>query len=276
MGARAVQRGHHEHVLGRDALCDGDPAHLVDVALAVEEVGLAVVGAERAVVRAVLAHHRQQRAQVARVGRLADQHPHAAAALRQRLLGRERLVVGGDPGGDVGVQSRADHARRVPVDMRRDHPREHVRVAGDDAREVHHLGHAERPRMAQDLRASRPARAARPATRSPTPGTHDGAITNTSSGSPSVAPSSHSTPSTPATLAISCGSQTTAVVPRGTTARANCDRGELRRLEVDVGVDEARHQVLARRVDPRRRPRRTRRRRSARRRSRRRRRATRG
>ena len=52
-------------------------------------------------------------------------------------------------------------------------------------------------------------------------GTHDGAITNTSSGSPSVALRSQSTPSTPATLAISCGSQTTAVVPRGTTARAN-------------------------------------------------------
>ena len=52
-------------------------------------------------------------------------------------------------------------------------------------------------------------------------GTHDGAITKTSSGSPSVAASSQSTPSTPATLAISCGSQTTAVVPRGTTARAN-------------------------------------------------------
>ena len=52
-------------------------------------------------------------------------------------------------------------------------------------------------------------------------GTHDGAITNTSSGSPSVAPSSQSTPATPATFAISCGSHTTAVVPRGTTARAN-------------------------------------------------------
>ena len=36
----------------RDPLRDGDPAHLVDVALAVEQVGLAVVGAERAVLRA--------------------------------------------------------------------------------------------------------------------------------------------------------------------------------------------------------------------------------
>ena len=64
----------------------------------VEEVRLAVVGAERAVLRPVLAHHRQQRAQVARVGRLADQHPHAAPALLQRLRRGERLVVGADPG----------------------------------------------------------------------------------------------------------------------------------------------------------------------------------
>ena len=52
-------------------------------------------------------------------------------------------------------------------------------------------------------------------------GTHDGAITNTSSGSPSEASSIHSTPSRPSTLATSCGSVTTAVVPCGTTARAN-------------------------------------------------------
>ena len=53
-------------------------------------------------------------------------------------------------------------------------------------------------------------------------GTHEDAITNTSSGSPSVARRYQRIPSTPATLASSCGSLTTAVVPRGTTARANC------------------------------------------------------
>ena len=52
-------------------------------------------------------------------------------------------------------------------------------------------------------------------------GTHEGAITNTSSGRPSDASSIHSTPSRPSTLATSCGSVTTAVVPCGTTARAN-------------------------------------------------------
>ena len=170
MGARAVQRGHHQHVLGRHALLDGDPAHLVDVALAVEEIRLAVVGAERAVVRAVLAHHRQQRAQVAGVGGLADQHPHAAAALLQRLLGGERLVVGRDSGRHVCVQRRAHDPGRVPVDVRGDHPLEHVRIAGDDAGEIHHLGHAERPGVEQDLAHVLGAERPDAATRSRSPG----------------------------------------------------------------------------------------------------------
>ena len=52
-------------------------------------------------------------------------------------------------------------------------------------------------------------------------GTHDGAITNTSSGTPSQASSSQCTPSVPSTFAISCGSQTIAVVPCAITSRAN-------------------------------------------------------
>ena len=275
VGARAVQRGHHEHVLGRDALGHRDPAHLVDVALAVEEVRLAVVGAERAVVRPVLAHHRQQVAQVARVGGLADQHPHAAPALLQRLGGGERLVVGGDARGDVRVQRRAGHARRVPVDVRRDHPREHVRIARDDAREVHHLGHAERARMAQDLRASRPGPSGPQGDSKSDAGTHDGAITNTSSGSPSVAPSSQSH----ALDAGHVGDLVRVADDRGRAARHDRARelrgGQLRRLEVHVRVDEARHEVAPRGVDPLAARRRRRRPRSARPRSRRRRRATR-
>ena len=116
---RRVQRRHQQRVLGRHALGHRDPAHLVDVTLAIQEVGLAVVGAERAVLGPVVAHQRQQVAQVARVRRLADQHPHAAAALLQRLLVRRRLVVGADPGGDVRVQRVAGDAGRVAVDVRR-------------------------------------------------------------------------------------------------------------------------------------------------------------
>ena len=55
----------------------------------------------------------------------------------------------------------------------------------------------------------------------PLAGTHEGAITNTLSGRPSDASSIQCTPSEPSTLATSCGSQTIAVVPWGSTARAN-------------------------------------------------------
>ena len=64
-------------------------------------------------------HQRQQVAQVARVRGLADQHPHPAAALLQRLLERRRLVVGADAGRDVGVQRAAGDARGVAVDVAR-------------------------------------------------------------------------------------------------------------------------------------------------------------
>ena len=52
-------------------------------------------------------------------------------------------------------------------------------------------------------------------------GTHEEAIAYTRSGSPALASSSQCAPSTPSTLASSCGSHTTAVVPRATTTRAN-------------------------------------------------------
>ena len=81
-------------------------------------------------------------------------------------------------------------------------------------------------------------------------GTHDGAITNTSSGSPSVASSSQRTPSTPATLAISCGSQTTAVVPRGTTARANCAGVSLADSRCTWASMKPGHEELPAPVDP--------------------------
>ena len=52
-------------------------------------------------------------------------------------------------------------------------------------------------------------------------GTQDGAITYTRSGRPLDASSIQCAPSAPSTLASSCGSHTTVVVPRGTTTRAN-------------------------------------------------------
>ena len=52
-------------------------------------------------------------------------------------------------------------------------------------------------------------------------GTHDGAMKKTSSWRSADASSSQWTPSVPSTFAISCGSATTAVVPSGSTRRAN-------------------------------------------------------
>ena len=79
-------------------------------------------------------------------------------------------------------------------------------------------------------------------------GTHDGAITNTSSGSPSVAPSSHSTPSS----AGDVGDLVRVADDRGRPARHDgareLRRRELRRLEVHVRVDEARARGTARRA----------------------------
>ena len=229
---------------------DGDPAHLVDVALAVEEVGLAVVGAERAVLRPVLADHRQQRAQVARVRRLADQHPHAATALLQCLGRRERLVVRGDPGRDVGVQSGAHHAGRMAVDVRSDHPRQHLGVAGDDAGEVHHLGHAERSRMAQDrahlVRPERPDRGLEVARRDARRRHHEHVERQTLGRAEQ--------PLDPGD-AGHVGDLVRIADDGGRAARddrpGELDRGELGRLQVHVGVDEARDQPLATGVDAR-------------------------
>src|SRR5690606_23693644 len=59
-----------------------------------------------------------------------------------------------------------------------------------------------------------------PAVSNPLLGTQLGTVTHTSNGSPVVESRSHSTPFSPATLAISWGSHTTPVTPRGSTARA--------------------------------------------------------
>ena len=57
----------------------------------------------------------------------------------------------------------------------------------------------------------------------PEAGTHEEAVKKTSSGRSSQTSTSQWTPSVPRTFAISCGSATTAVVPSGSTSRANSD-----------------------------------------------------
>ena len=140
-------------------------------------LGLAVVGAEREAVRPELGDERRKRLEVSRGGRLPDQHPHPRAQALAALLGRVALVVGADPGGGIGLQAGPEEAGRVPVHVRRLEPElvELVRVAGDDAGVVHHLGEpdhapaaeeslqvAERETRAAATRTSTRARTTRP------------------------------------------------------------------------------------------------------------------
>jgi hypothetical protein len=87
------------------------------VALVGDVLGLAVVRAERDPRRAVLLHEREQVAQVARARGLADQQPHSGAEALASFLDRSCLVVRADPGRGVGVQTLAEEAGRVAVDV---------------------------------------------------------------------------------------------------------------------------------------------------------------
>ena len=82
-----------------------------------EHVRLAVVGAERAALRAVAPHHRHERLEVAGIRRLADENPGAVPALLEGLLEGGGLVVRPDAGGEVGIQRVSADARRVAVDV---------------------------------------------------------------------------------------------------------------------------------------------------------------
>ena len=136
-----VERRADERVLRRDAEGDGVAHHPVDVAVVRDVLRLAVVGAERDPAGAVLGEQRQERLEVPRGGGLADQEPHPGAQPLASLLRRVRLVVRADPGGRVGVQRPAEHAGRVAVDVVRQRElRELGRRAADHAGEVHHLG----------------------------------------------------------------------------------------------------------------------------------------
>ena len=143
-----IERGHHDRVLGRDAGGDRLADHAVDVPVLRDVLGVAVVGAEGDPTRAVLGRERKERLQVPRHRRLANQQPHTGAEPLTALVGRQALVIGANPGGRVGLQSLADEAGRVAVDMLGAFEPELLelgRQAADDARKVHHLRQAEHP-----------------------------------------------------------------------------------------------------------------------------------
>ena len=143
---RGMEGRHQDRVRRVDSSRDSVAHHAVHVAVVGDVLGVAVVGAERDPVRPVLAHERQQRLQVARHRRLADEEPDARAQALAPLLDRQHLVVRADARGGVRLQRLAEHAGRVPVDVLRSLERELRQlgvVTGDDAGEVHHLREAE-------------------------------------------------------------------------------------------------------------------------------------
>ena len=138
---RRIVRGEDERVDRVDPVRDGVADDRVHVPVDCDVLGLAVVGAERHPVRAELLHERDQRLEVPRGRRLADQQPHPGPQPLASLLGRGRLVVGADTRRRVRLEVAPEDARRVAVDVCGESElRELVLVAGDDAGEVHHLG----------------------------------------------------------------------------------------------------------------------------------------
>jgi hypothetical protein len=150
-----VQRREQQRVLGCDARGHRNAAHLVDVTLAQQEVGLAIIRAEGAALGPVLAHEWQQIAQVAGIGGLAQQHPGTATALLERLAQLRRLVIARDAGRQIGVERSADHARRMSVDAlagRQGDLRKLLGRPGDDGGVVHHLGQSDHAVAGEDAR----------------------------------------------------------------------------------------------------------------------------
>ena len=158
-------RGHEHGVLGRDTCRNRLADHPVDVARVGDVLGIAIVRAEGDAPRAVLLHQRQQRVQVARHRRLADEQPHPGPQALAPLLHRERFVVRVDAGGRVCLELAPEESGRMPVDMASTVERELLEFAGstgDDAGEVHHLRETEHPAPAhQRLEVTRRQRSPR-------------------------------------------------------------------------------------------------------------------
>ena len=143
---RRAERGHDKRVLGWDPECNGVPDDRVDVPVVRDLLRLAVVGAEGDARRPVLERERRERAQVARCGGLADEQPEPGPQPLASLLHGRGLVVGADPRRGVGVQLRPENAGRMTVDVASERQLcELGRRARDDAGEVHHLGEPQHP-----------------------------------------------------------------------------------------------------------------------------------
>ena len=145
---RGVERGHEHGVLGRDAGRHCLAHHPVDVARVGDVLGVAIVRAERDAPGPVLLDEREERPQVPRHRRLADEQPHSYADALAAFLDRQRLMIRVDARGRVRLQVAPHEPGCVAVDVLRTLDRELRELslrAGDDAREVHHLAETEDP-----------------------------------------------------------------------------------------------------------------------------------
>ena len=100
-------------------------------------------------VDAVLGQHRRERGDVAERRAFAELDPHPGAELGERVLARGRLMARVDPGRDVGLEPVVALPGEAPVARHRQAAlqgrgdlRVHVLVTGDHAGHVHHLPQA--------------------------------------------------------------------------------------------------------------------------------------
>ncbi len=204
---------------------DRQPDAVVDVAVLEDRVRLAVVAAQRDPLGAVPEHGRDQVGEVLAGRALPDEDPHALAALLLRFVEHRALVVRLDPGGQVGVElpARTGRARgrrpggRPAAAILASSSASPATTPGKFMTSATPMA----PCSSSSSRTSAACELARRGSRTARPGTQLEAQMPNVNGRPAAAWASAATPRTPNTLAISCGSAATAVVPSGSTARTN-------------------------------------------------------
>ena len=148
--ARRPQRVEHIHALGHRAR-----HQRVDVTHA-QHIGMGVIHAEHALLRRFL-QHGPQRLEVPRGRAIADQDLHAQCRLAPRLVQRHAFVIGADAGRGVRARLLAHQLRRVTIhqlarSLRGGDLGQHLRIARQHARPVHHLAQVADARIGQKPR----------------------------------------------------------------------------------------------------------------------------
>ncbi len=135
------ERGHAERLLDLEAARDRLSDAVIDVPLASEHISVPVVGGKAAPRRCAGIHEREKVAEVLLGRAFPDHDVYPPEELLSRLRKRRALVVALDPGVDVGVQISAGEERRMTIDdLKEVHLLCEVRIPGEDAGDVHHLG----------------------------------------------------------------------------------------------------------------------------------------